>query len=191
MKKNFKELLNIDYQTHRYKLCEVFLKKQSGITLDQFKLQSKQALKESKLHVFPFQQKLLSYLQNKNMKIIVVTASIQWLVELAVKTYKLPVDQVLGMKTKLEDQVITEHIIRPAPSGSHKAKVLLQHFQKESCFLAGGNTPADQPLLELAKLPFVVNSANSKNIIFSSEQKLKQLALKKNWLLFEKTHQNS
>ena len=184
--KKFKELLNIDYQTQRHKLCEVFLKKQSGTNLEDFKSQSKQALKESGLNVFPFQKKLLSYLQKKNMKVVIVTASIEWLVELAVETYHLPIDQVLGMKTSLEDQIITKNIIYPSPSGFNKAKVLLKHFQKESCFLSGGNTLSDQDLLELAELPFVVNSANSKNIIFSSEQKLKQLALKKNWLLFEK-----
>ena len=120
------------------------------------------------------------------MKIVVVTASIQWLVELAVEMYHLPVDQVLGMKTELEGQVITDKILYPAPVGKHKAEVLLKYFPKESCFLAGGNTPTDQPLLELADLSFVVHSADSENVIFPAEQKLKRLALKKKWILFEK-----
>ncbi|MCZ0931751.1 MAG: haloacid dehalogenase-like hydrolase [Oligoflexia bacterium] len=185
-KKKFQELLGIDYQTHRHKLCEVFVQKQSGLTLEQFKSKGREAFKQNPLHVFPFQRLLLDYLKKQNMKVAIVTASIQWLVELAVEIYHLPVDLVLGMKTERDGKIITDKILYPAPVGRHKAEVLLKYLPEESCFLAGGNTPTDQPLLELADLPFVVHSANSKNVIFPAEKKLKQLALKKNWILFEK-----
>ena len=185
-KKKFETLLDIEHQTHRYKLCEDFVQRQSGLTLDEFQSLAGKALEKKPLNVFPFQRLLLDYLKNENMKIVIVTASIEWLVELAVEKYALPVDRVLGMRTKLEGNRITNQIIRPAPVSQYKAEVLFDRLPEESCFLAGGNTLTDQPLLELAEISFVVNSADSKNIIFPSEQKLKQLALKKNWILFEK-----
>ncbi|MDE0092529.1 MAG: haloacid dehalogenase-like hydrolase [Oligoflexia bacterium] len=185
-KKKFQDLLDIDYQAHRYKLCQAFIQRQSGLALEEFKSEGREAFRQNPLHVFPFQRLLLEYLTKQNMKVVIVTASIQWLVELAVDTYRLPVDRVLGMRTQLEKGVISDKILYPAPIGEYKAEVLLKHVPEESCFLAGGNTLTDAPLLELADLSFVVNSANSENVIFSAEQKLKQLALKKNWILFER-----
>ena len=185
---NLSELLEIEYQTQRYKLCEAFIQRQAGSSLDQFKEDSQEALAQNPLHVFPFQRHLLSFLKEQGMKVVIVTASIQWLIQLAVKIYQLPVDQVIGMKTELEREIITDKIIRPAPAGKSKAIALSQYFTSESCFLAGGNSPSDQPLLELAELSFMVHSAASDNIIFSAERQLRQEALKKNWILFEKNN---
>ena len=185
-KKKFQQLLANDYQTHRYKLCEAFIQKQAGLSLEEFQSECQTALKQNALNVFPFQRLLLEYLKNQSMKIVVVTASIQWLIEQAIEIYHLPVDRVLGMKAQLKGKIISDKIVRPAPIGRYKAEVLLKYIQKEACFLAGGNTPTDQPLLERADLPFVVHSADPENVIFPAEQKLKQFALKKNWILFEK-----
>ena len=189
-KKKFQHLLTDDYQTHRYKLCEAFIQKQAGFTLKEFQSECWTALKQNPLHVFPFQRLLLERLKNQNMKIVIVTASIQWLVEQAVKIHHLPVDHVLGMKTQLKGEIISDKIIRPAPISGQKAEVLLKRLPKETCFLAGGNTLADQPLLEKADLPFAVISANPENVIFPAEQKLKQFALKKKWILFERSFKN-
>ena len=185
-KKKFQNLLDTEHHTHRYKLCEEFVQKQSGLTLDQFQSLARKALEQKPLNIFPFQRLLLDYLRKENMKVVIVTASIEWLVELAVEKYALPVDQVLGMRTKLEGNSLTDQIVRPAPVSKYKAEVLFDRLPEESCFLAGGNTLTDQPLLELAEISFVVNSADSENVIFPAEQKLKQLALEKNWILFEK-----
>ena len=189
-KKKFENLLNIENQSYRYKLCEDFVQKQSGLTLAEFQALARQALEQKSLNVFPFQQQLLDYLKKENMRIVIVTASIEWLVELAVEKYNLPVDQVLGMKTKLEGDLITDQIIRPAPISDYKAEVLLDRLPGESCFLAAGNTLTDKPLLEIAEISFIVNSADPDSVIFQTEQKLKQFALQKNWILFEKQDQS-
>ena len=188
-KKNFQnlhELLELDYQSHRYKLCEAFVERQAGKSLMEFQSDSREALEKKSLHVFPFQRHLLNFFKEQDMKIIIVTASIQWLVEVAVKKLNLPVDQVIGMKTELKGELITDKIIHPIPAGQNKAEALSKYFSKKSCFLAAGNSPSDQPLLELAEVPFVVHSAVSDNIIFPAERKLREEALKRNWILFEK-----
>ena len=56
------------------------------------------------------------------MKVVVVTASIQWLVELAVEIYHLPVDCVLGMRTALDGQMISDKIFVHLPLASIKRK---------------------------------------------------------------------
>ena len=270
----FSDLLSDYYQKyHRHELCESFMKKQAGLSFAEFQDQSEKALAETPLTVFPFQRELLTYLNKQGLKIVVITASIQWLVELAVKKCDLPVDQVLGCHTELdlsqglhshlegllnlqgiteqslklrefslleskeskklvlsqskikkreeeENEVrkqqlnpaetqkqielsraelenlepfdfkkelnISDRIVRPSTGKDSKGEVFLKEYAKESCFLAAGNTRTDLPLLELARLPFVVHSADKNNIIFPGEQKMKELALTKKWLIFEK-----
>ena len=110
----------------------------------------------------------------------------KWLVEEAVKLYNLPVDKVLGVELKLEGNKISEELLKPAPFSHSKAEVFLQHSSMEKCFLAGGNTFADCPLLEMAEVSFVVHSALKGDEIFSAEEKLKKLAIKNNWIIFER-----
>ena len=98
----FQDLLSDYYQKdHRHELCQQFLKKQAGLSFDQFEAVTEKALEKTPLTVFPFQRELLSYLKKQKVKIVVVTASIQWLVEIAVKKYNLPVDQVIGSRSEL------------------------------------------------------------------------------------------
>ena len=270
----FSDLLSDCYQKyHRHELCESFLKKQAGLSFAEFQDQSEKALAETPLTVFPFQRELLAYLNKQGLKIVVITASIQWLVELAVKKCDLPVDQVIGCHTELElsqglrshledllnlkgiaeqslilknfclleskeskrlmlsqseikkreegeseggkqqsnqtetqkqielsraelenlepfdfkkELNISDRIVRPSTGKDSKGEVFLKEYAENSCFLAAGNTRTDLPLLELARLPFVVHSAEKNNIIFPAEQKMKELALTKKWLIFEK-----
>jgi len=186
--RKFEDLFADYYQKyHRHELCELFLKKQEGFSLSEFQDQSEKALDISPLSVFPFQRELLNCLFEKGLKIVVVTASIQWLVELAVKKTKLPVHQVLGCRTELDrGGLISNRIVRPSPGIDSKAEVFLKEYSKTSCFLAAGNTPSDEPLLDLAKLSIIVHSAKKNSLIFEKENQLKDLALKNQWLLFER-----
>jgi len=193
-KKNFVELLKNYYQRHhRDKLCELFLKKQTGLSLTEFQSQSQKALSQTSLTVFPFQKELLKYLKKQGLKTVVITASIQWLVQLIVKKKDLPVDQVLGCHTELDPSdgnkefIISDRIVKPSTATHSKAEIFLKEHSKNSCFLAIGNTMSDLPLLELAKVPVVVHSAKKGSLLFEKEQEMKQLALAKKWLLFEQT----
>ena len=185
--RDLKDLLKPLYRNegNRYRRCELFVERQAGLKLQEFKFYCLEALKESPLHIFPFQKELLKYLKQKDMKIFVVTASIKWLVESAVKLYDLPVDKVLGVETRLEGETIGAELLRPAPIAEFKGEVFLKHSQEETCFLAGGNTFSDLPLLKMAEVPFVVHSASRDNENFPAEEKLKKLAIKNNWIIFQ------
>ncbi len=186
--RDLSDLLDLRYRSDgfRYKRCELFAERQAGFTLQEFKSYCHKALSETSLHIFPFQRELLKYIKQKSMKVFIVTASVQWLVEAAVELYNLPVDGVLGVQTKLEESIITEELLRPAPIAGFKAEVFLKHNKGIPCFLAGGNTSSDIPLLEMAEAPFVVHSADRENENFSAEKRLKKMALKNNWIVFQK-----
>lgn len=185
--RDLKDLLSPIYcnEGNRYRRCELFAERQAGFKLQEFKNYCLEALRENPLHVFSFQKKLLKYLKQKGMKIFVVTASIKWLVESAVKLYNLPVDEVLGVEAKLEGEIISAELLRPAPISGLKGEVFLKYSQGKSCFLAGGNTSSDLPLLEMAEVPFVVHSAGRENENFPAEEKLIKLAVRKNWIIFQ------
>ena len=187
--RDLSDLLDPSYrnETNRYKRCELFAKRQAGWTLKELKFHCLEALKEKPLHVFAFQKKLMRYLKQKGLQICVVTASIKWLVETAVEFYDLPVDEVLGVETKLKGEYIGSELVRPAPVAKFKGEVFLRHSQGESCFLAGGNTSMDKPLLEMAEVPFVVHSASQGSEIFLAEEELKNWAIQNNWIVFERT----
>ena len=186
-KTHFKELLSDFYQkNHRKKLCSSFVKKQAGLPLCEFRSQSRSALSQNPLHVFGFQRLLLKELKRQNMKIVIISASIQWLLEEAVQIYDLPVDQVLGVQTELSaSEVLSDRILKPS-SYENKAEVFLKNYSPGSCFLSAGNTKSDIPLLEMSDLSFVVHSAASDNVIFQKEMEMKALAAQKKWLVFTK-----
>ena len=185
--RDLSDLLKPYYRRHRQEYCELFTLRQAGFSLKEFKLHSRQALKEKPLHVFPFQKKLLLYLKQEGLKICVVTASIKWLVEIAIQSNHLPVDQVLGAETLIKNGKLSSQLLRPSPI-NNKKEVFLKYYLEENCLLAGGNTKTDLPLLEIAQIPFVVHSARKESFLFPIEEKLKAVALKKKWIIFEKTN---
>ena len=159
--REFSDLLRPYYELegNRHKRCKLFAERQAGLKIEEFRSHCRSALEINPLHVFPFQRDLINYARQKGMTTLIVTASVKWLVEEAVKLYSLPIDKILGVETKLDKGVITSEIISPAPVAKSKGEVFLKYSRGKSCFLAGGNTSSDLPLLNMAKLPFVVHSA--------------------------------
>ena len=185
--RDFEDILAAYYRKagHHHKFCELFAQRQAGWTPEEFKFHCSEALKEEPLHVFSFQKALLQYLKQQGMRVYVVTASVKWLVETAIEICELPVDKVLGVQTQLDEGVLGSEIVRPTPVAGFKGEVFLKHGQGEHCFLAGGNTVTDLPLLEMAEVPFVVCSAFSGHMMFPAERKLKDLAVQKDWIVFQ------
>ena len=185
--RDVKDLLDPYYEqdNHRHLRCRIFAERQAGLTLQEFKSHCLKALLEHPLHLFSFQKKLIKYLKQKEMKLFVVTASIKWLVETALDLYNIPVDKVLGVEPKLSGDVISSELLEPVPVAQSKGEVFLKCSQGQPCFLAGGNSSSDLPLLKMAKIAFVVHSAPPGHENFPSEDNLKKVALKNHWILFQ------
>ncbi len=169
----------------RYNRCREFASRQEGFSLEEFKIQSRQVLEKTPLQVFTFQKKLLKFLKEKEIFIYVVTASLKWLVEEAVKKYNLPIDKVLGMESHIENGKITSKLIEPLTYDLGKREALLQVAGPKKPLLAAGNSPSDLSLLNMAKISFVVNSADSKNENYISEQKMRPYIKKNKWIVFK------
>ena len=120
------------------------------------------------------------------MKIYVVSASPQWVVEQAVRHYDLPVDCVVGMKTKLDDKkVITDQLVYPLSMEAGKVTAFLERSKNRYPFFASGNTVSDLDLLESSThIKCVVVKAKKGERQYDSEQVLLSIALQKNWFYF-------
>ena len=166
--------------------CAEFVRRQAGLSLKEIKRQLEKVLKDNSLTVFPFQKNLMKYLKTKEVKIFVVTASMQWLVEEAVKQNQLPVDKVLGVQSKIKGEILTEDLILPVTYGEGKKQALLKETNNKKPLFAAGNSPGDLFLLEMASLSLVVNSASPQNKEnFPCEEKMKFLARKKGWFFLD------
>lgn len=166
--------------------CAEFVRRQAGLSLKEIQQQLEEVLKDKSLTVFPSQKNLMIYFKSRGMKIFVVTASMQWLVEEAVKQNQLPVDKVLGVQSKIKEGILTEDLIRPVTYGEGKKQALLKETNNKKPLFAAGNSPGDLFLLEMASLSLVVNSAppqNKEN--FPGEEKMKFLAREKGWFFLD------
>ena len=171
--------------TERVNRCMKFAERQSAFSVEEFKKQCREVLDKTPVNVFSFQKNLISFLKEKEMKVVVVTASLEFLVEEALKRNNLPVDKVLGVKTKIKQGRWTSEVIKPVTYQEGKREALLNYTKKTKPLLAGGNSKGDQAFLEIAQIAFVVNSADKEHENFSSEQKMKIWAKENNQFLFE------
>lgn len=171
--------------TERVKRCIEFAKRQSSFSVQNFKKYCKEALDERPIQVFHFQRELFRFLKEQSCKIIIVTASLKHLVKEALDRYHLLADEVLGVETEIKNDKFTDCIIEPVTYQEGKKEAWLNYAKNNPPILAGGNSQGDLPLLEIAKIPFIVNSAPSHHENFPSEQKMKEWAKKKNKILLE------
>ena len=128
----------------------------------------------------------MSFLKSKDFEIVIVTASMKWLVEEAVKIYDLPVSYVLGVENEVSDGTILEEIKKPAPVRKAKGEAFLNWSGGVRPVLSLGNTLTDEPLLKLSRLPIAVHSAKKESSVFLSEKELKNQAENSGWMVLER-----
>ena len=166
--------------------CVEFAKKQCGFSLEEFRAMSQKALTEKPIKPFFLQKELLKYFKENNLKIYIVTASIKWLVEEALKKYDLPFNEVLGVHIKPnENGILTNNISLPITFGEGKKEALLTKIKNKDLLFMTGNTISDLPLLKFSKIKLVINSSFNNHENFSSEQELKHVAKKEDWFFYQ------
>lgn len=135
--------------------------------------------------IFPEQKVLIQLLQKYGVDIFVVTASVSWAVEPAVKLLGLEPSSVIGVETKIHNNLVTTEGVFPITYKQGKVEALLQKTRGQKPFLACGNTSGDTALLESAtEFSIAINSVPPEDRIYLSEQELKKVALEKNWHYF-------
>jgi phosphoserine phosphatase len=139
------------------------------------------------LPLFKSQKQLISFLQEEDITVYVVTASIKWSVEPGAAIFGIPEEHVLGVKTQLRPGPQAELIISDQADGAitykaGKALAILEATQGVAPVFACGNTTGDTQLLESSQgVCLAVASQPPGTDLFESEEGLRQKAIEKNW----------
>ena len=138
--------------------------------------------------VFPAIRKLIDHLQSKNVEVFVVTASVKWAVEPCVKQLGIPMDNVLGVKTKIENNIITDIQDGPITYREGKSAALLEKTKNKNPILSCGNTMGDYWLLNMATHVKIAVRTEHHEVAFqdkditAQERRLYEKALEHKWI---------
>lgn len=154
-----------------------------GISLATVQKWAQQCLQELKpFPLFQEQKKWIDFLHAKGVQVYVVTASVKWAVEPGAALYSIPAERVLGVKTKIKNQLVTDLQEGSITYKSGKAEALLQATGGKKPFFVSGNTEGDLALLELSThLRLAVSAASRDDRLFRSESELFKIAHSRNW----------
>ena len=155
---------------------------QDGISIGELKHQVKGFLKEKPFRMFLFQKRLIDWLVTQNVQIFIVSSSLKWVLDEALKEYNISLKNIIGVETKIEKGIITNKPILPAPIHRDKVEAFKNRTNGALPLFVAGNTLADQALLEVASdVQLVVTTARSGERNYGSERKLLEIAKVKNW----------
>ncbi|MBE8162648.1 MAG: haloacid dehalogenase-like hydrolase [Bdellovibrionaceae bacterium] len=133
----------------------------------------------------PEQVELINYLQEKKVKVFIVTASVKWVVEVAAALLNIPPEQCIGVKTEVHDGIITDIQSGEITWGDQKLVELLKHTNGVKPLLASGNSMGDLALLENASaVSLAISKATLEDTTeenLESEAKLLSIAKAKGW----------
>lgn len=138
------------------------------------------------LPIFPAQQKLIQFLLQNQVEVIIVTASIKWAVEPGARLFGLSNEKVFGVQSKVSLNSKGQFIVDTEQEGpmtwkQGKAEAVMQ-YKKQAPFLCVGNSTGDQNLLAIAsELAIAVRAHSKEEELFESEEELYQLAVKNKW----------
>lgn len=160
----------------------------SGYPIGDVENWAKEAAKKFPPELFPEQKELIAELQKREIKIFVVSASVEWAVTGALKAVGLGSLKALGVKTKVIGRNVSDE-----PSGhvtwrEGKKKALLAATANVAPMLSVGNTLGDLHLLEMSvgvKVAIQSQANDTKHkALYDDEQGLYKLAKMNNWLTF-------
>lgn len=132
--------------------------------------------------IFSDVKEIIHHLQTAGVKTYVVTASVKWAVEPAASLVGIPKENVIGIKTKVVNGVVTDEQDGPITWREGKVTGLLEQTKGQRPIFAAGNTKGDLPLLESSTgLRMVLASAPKGHVNFSTEQEMLKLAQLYGW----------
>ncbi len=150
-------------------------------TVRQWGQEAFETIKPSPL--FSEQRKLIDLLQNNNVQIYIVTASIKWAVEPGATALGLTADHVIGVETDTHNGIISDKPVYPITYRNGKVEALLKRTNNQYPFLASGNSTGDLEMLQSAThLKLAVSAASRDDKLFKTENELIQHAEKNSWL---------
>jgi len=139
-------------------------------------------LKDHQPPPFLFQQKLIAWLQSKNVKVFIVSSSLKWLLDSAACLFRIPSENVIGVQTFVEEGIITERLVEPAPIQENKVLALYHKTNNKAPLFSAGNTLSDKALLDIAnQTRLVISTSKRQDVNYVSEKKMLRIAQEKGW----------
>lgn len=157
-----------------------------GQSLTQVRTWAQEATEKMGAHVFESQKNLISWLQEQDIEVFIVTASVQWAVEPAGKLVSVPFENVIGIQTMIDNNgLVTGEQFGPITWRQGKADALLKRTNGVKPIFCSGNTYGDIALLETSVGDrLCIQTQTKENSLFLEEKKLRDHAELKGW----KTH---
>ncbi len=133
--------------------------------------------------IFEAQRKLIDYFLEQKIQVYIVTASVKWAVEAAAPLLGLTAENVIGIETNIENEIVTDKQKGEISFREGKVKALLERTGQKNAFFATGNTEGDLELLESAThLRLAVSATRRDDRLFRTESRLARYAHEKGWL---------
>lgn len=132
--------------------------------------------------IFEGMKSIVEQLQKLKVKIFVITASIKWAVEPGAEFLGIPKENVLGIKTKVRNDIISNEQDGPITWKDGKVDGLLLETGGRRAFFAAGNSTGDLALLKSAThLRLAHTGASKDNVTYASERQLLEIAKEQSW----------
>jgi phosphoserine phosphatase len=122
--------------------------------------------------IFPEMLELVHRLTADGCEVWAVSSSNEWVIRAGMKQFGIPADHILAGKVVLENDTITERLVR-LPSGPGKERAL-REVAKKNIDAAFGNSRWDTEMLAMSAHPFAINP----------NADLEETARKNNWAVY-------
>lgn len=154
-----------------------------GLPLTQVQKWAQEAVDEMRpVPVFEEMKDVIAQLLDLGVEVYIVTASIKWAVEPGAELVGLKPENVIGIRTKVKNGLITRDQDGPITYRAGKVEGLRAVVGDVRPFFCAGNTEGDLPLLESATdLRLVVTANPPSNHNFPTEQRMLKLARERGW----------
>lgn len=128
------------------------------------------------------QKEIIKFLKSCGVRVLIVTASVGWTIEAAAAEFDIPPEDIVGIRTYIENGLITEKIHHPISWAEGKVPALLEATNNKKPFLVSGNTTSDTHMIDIATdLKLVIHGSKPGDLVYDSEVKALQMAKEKNW----------
>lgn len=106
-------------------------------------------------NIFPELKELVHHLHEAGCDVWAVSSTCDWVIEAAMKHFKIPADHILAAKVVVENGVVTDRLVR-VPSGPGKPKAIREVIKREPDAVFG-NSRWDANMLAISKHAFAIN----------------------------------
>jgi len=155
-------------------------------SLDEVRSWAEEAVRSiSPLPIFQEQKNLIDYFLSKNVEVFIVTASVAWAVEPGAGRLGVAFENVLGVRTKIKNNLVSSEQEGKITYREGKLEALLEVTGGRKPFFASGNTMGDFALLEGAQLRLAVGAAKPGEELFATEEALRLEASSRSWMIHQ------